>query len=508
MSNYLIFFALKYAVLLCLFLSTLALRAQNTIGGTASIVPEAEVARQTDFVAAESERLLEHWDKAIQLYQKFVYDNDRHDAGWYGLARAFAGKKNLSAALEAIGKAVTLAPDNQWYRVQQADFYEQLDRPRDAALIYTELTKQFPRTQAFYQRLAYLSVLAGDPKGGLKALERLELLNGLTPAIADQRHIIYVALGDDRRAAAELERLIDVYPDELKYRHQLAEFYAAIKDDAGARRTYEEILRRRPDDPVAQLAVVRRGKGSADLAYLNSLQPLLADPKIAIDAKIQELLPFITKLAAGTDVALTQKMLDLGDVLEKTHPNEAKAWSLSGDLRYQANQPAAALERYRRCLQLNPKVFAVWENTLTILADQKSYDELLSTAEKAMDAFPNQPKAYYFYAVAATEKGKPDDALAQIEQATLMVGNNRVLRLDLIDQTGLALLKKKDVEGALAQYAAALSQGGDQHPGILEHYGDALSQAGQREPARQQWQKAQALRPSPALEQKISPGKL
>ncbi len=499
---------MKYVFLLCILLPALSARAQNTIGGVASIVPEAEVSRQTDFLAAERERLLEHWDKAIQLYQKFVYDNATLDAGWYGLARAFAGKKELAPALEAISKAIALAPDNEWYQVQKADFYELLDRPHDAVLIYTDLIKRFPRTQAFYHRLAYLSVLAGDPKGGLKALDQLEKIAGLTPEIADKRHIIYIALGDDRRAAAELQRLVDAYPDELKYRHGLAEFYTSIKDEANARKVYAEILRRNPSDPIAQLAVVQQKKGSPDITYLTSLQPLFADPKISIDAKIKEILPFFDKLDAGKDETLTQKMLELGDLLEKTHPNEAKAWSLSGDLRYHANQPDAALARYQHCLQLNPKVFAVWENTLTILTDQKNYDELLRTAEKAIDAFPNQPKAYYFYAVAANEKGQPDAALTQLEQATLMVGNNKALRLDLLDQTGVAMLKKKDFAGAVTHYTAALAQGGEQHAGILEHYGDALSQTGQREQARQQWQKAQSLRPSSALEQKLNPGKL
>ncbi|MEO6037947.1 MAG: tetratricopeptide repeat protein, partial [Saprospiraceae bacterium] len=385
--------------------------------------------------------------------------------------------------------------------------YEKMDRPKDAALIYAELTKRFPRSIPFYKRLAYLSVLSGDPKGGLKALDRLEQLTGFNPEIADQRHIIYVALGDDRKAAAEWQRLVDLHPDERRYRYRLAEFYTAAKDQGNARRVYEEILRRDPADPIAKMALLQQGKGSSDATYLASLQPLFSDPKVSIDAKIKEILPFFAKLDAGTDPALTQNLLQLGDLLEKTHPNEAKAWSLSGDLRYHANQPDAALERYRRGLQISPKVFSVWENTLTILADQKNYDELQRTAEKAMDFFPNQPRAYYFFAVAATEKGRPDAALEQLEQAQLMVGNNQVLRLDLLDQTGLALSKKKDFATAIARYEAALPQGGDHHPGILEHYGDALFQSGQADLARQQWQKARALRPSPALEQKINSGK-
>ena len=499
---------LKYLIPLFLLLSATSGSAQNTIGGTANSVPEAEVIRQSNFVAAERERLLEHWDKAIGLYQKFVYDNANHDAAWYGLARVFIGQRDYSSALDAVAKAVSLAPDNEWYRVLQADIYAKMDRPQDAALIFAELTKRFPRSTTFYQRLAYLSVLSGDPKSALKALDRLEQLNGFTPEIADQRHTIHVALGDNRRAAAEWQRLVKLHPNEWKYRYRLAEFYTGSKDLNSARQVYEDLLRVNPNDPVAKLALLQQGKGSSDAAYLVSLRPLFADPKVSIDAKVQEVLPFFAKLDAGTDAELRQNLLMLGDLVEKTHPNEAKAWSLSGDLYYHANQPEAALERYRRCLQLGPKVFSVWENTLTILAEQKNYDELLRTAEKAMDVFPNQPRAYYFYAVAATEKGQPDAALSQLEQANLMVGNNAALRLDLLDQTGLAYLKKKDFATAIARFEPALAQGGDRHPGLLEHYGDALFQAGQRDAARQQWQKAQALRPSPALEQKINTGKL
>ncbi len=497
---------LKYLIPSLLLLSA-SVFAQNTIGGTASIVPEAEVIRQSNFVGAERERLLEHWDKAIVLFQKFVYDNADLDAGWYGLARSFAGKKDYSAAMEAIGKSVALAPDNEWYRVLQADLYEKMDRPKDAALIYAALTKRFPRSIPFYQKLAYFSVLSGDPKSGLKALDQLEQLSGFTTEIADQRHVVYVAMGDNRKAAAEWLRLIQRHPDELKYRYRLADFYTGNQDPDNARRTYEEILKRSPNDPVAKLALLQKGKGSSDATYLASLQPLFSDSKVSIDSKIKEILPFFAKLEAGADPALTQNLLALGDILEKTHPTDAKAWSLSGDLRYYANQPEAALERYRRGLQISPKVFSVWENTMAILTDQNNYDELLRTAEKALDYFPNQPKAYYFYAVAATEKGRPDDALSQLEQANLMVGNNPALRLDLIDQTGLALAKKKDFAGAISRYESTLIKGGDRHPGILEHYGDALLQSGQNDLARQQWQKAQALRPSPALEQKINSGK-
>jgi tetratricopeptide (TPR) repeat protein len=219
-------------------------------------------------------------------------------------------------------------------------------------------------------------------------------------------------------------------------------------------------------------------------------------------------MPYLQKMGAGGDAASTQSLLDLGALLEKNHPDEAKAWSLSGDLLYQADRSAEALERYRKCIKLNPTVFAVWENALTILATQKNYDEMLSTAEKAMDAFPNQPKAYFYYGAAANTKGRPDDAIPVLEQGLLMTASNPGLRLDLVDQLGLAYIGKKAYDQAVAHYQKNLLKGGDQHPGILEHLGDALSLQGKTAEAVEYWKKANAIRKSPLLEQKINAGKL
>jgi tetratricopeptide (TPR) repeat protein len=78
------------AIISLLAFSTLS--AQNTLDGQAKIVPEAEVERQSNFVNAERERLLGHFDKAIELYKKFTYDNPDVAAAWYGLARTYVSK--------------------------------------------------------------------------------------------------------------------------------------------------------------------------------------------------------------------------------------------------------------------------------------------------------------------------------------------------------------------------------------------------------------------------------
>jgi len=485
----------------------IALSAQNTIGGVKTTIPEAEVKRQSQFLVAERERLLNHNDKALELYKKFTYDNPNNDAGWYGLARTYTSLKELPSALDAIGKSVTLAPENQWYNVYQADLFEKVGRLSEAVAVYENLLKRFPETPEFYEQLAYLSLQNEDPKRALKALERWEALIGVNEEIAFKKHVVYVGLGDVKKAAVELKKLSDANPNELKFRQDLAEFYNKIDDKANARAAYEEILRRDPDNAVARMALAG-SQAVSEVAKLAAMRPLFDDPKVPIDEKIKAIMPYFLKMRADEDAALAPNLLELAALLEKNHPDEAKAWSLSGDLFYHTNRPSEALDRYRQCIKLNPTVFAVWENTLSLLAAQKNYNEMLSTAERAMDAFPNHPKAYFFYGVAANLMGRPDDALAQLEQGLLMTSSNLGLRLDIVDQIGLALMGKKDFAGAVARFEQSLAKGGDQHAGILEHLGDALSLQGQVAQAIEYWKKANVIQRSPRLEQKISSGKL
>ncbi|MCC6414105.1 MAG: tetratricopeptide repeat protein [Saprospiraceae bacterium] len=496
------------AALILLFNFCPPLIAQNTIGGQAKIVPEAEVERQSLFVNAEKERMLGKHDKAMELYQKFLYDNPANDAAWYSLARTQYVMKDLVGAQESIAKAAKLQPANEWYAIFQADLFEQTGRTKDAVRIYEDLTRRYPQTAEFYQRLAYLAVLSGDPQGGLKALDKLEKLTGITEETASKKHVIYVGMGDMKKATAELVRLCEAYPAETDYKHRLAEFYETIGNKDAARQTYEQILRINPDDPIAKLAVVAKAKSSSDAAHLASLKPLFADPRVSLDAKIKEILPYFEKLEKTNDQELVTNLLELGSLLEKAHADDPKAWSLSGDLYFYANRIDEALAKYQQCIKLNPSVFSVWENTLDILDRQGKTDELYKTAEQAIDAFPNQPRAYYYYAKASNTKGRYDDALNQLEQAMLMSGNQPALRLDLADQMAVAFIGQKDYQGAKSRLDAVLGKGGMQHAGILEHYGDTLYHLGERDKARDYWQKAQAIAPSQTLEQKIASGKL
>ncbi|MCC7244790.1 MAG: tetratricopeptide repeat protein [Saprospiraceae bacterium] len=490
--------------------SGLTLSAQNTIGGKKVSVPEEEVERQSKFLAAETELMMGRFDKASDKFRTFTYEHPDNDAGWYGLARAYAGAKELDKAVDAIGKAISNAPDNQWYAIYQGDLYKELGRIKDAIRVYENLLKKYPETPEFYEQAAYLYVLAEEPEKGLKMLNKLESLRGITPEVSLKKHMSLVGLNDFKKAGDELGRLADAYPKNVQFRLDLADFCARTGDVQCQKQAYEKVLAVSPNNSTAKVglaSLTAGGKNQSEVGKLQALKPLFADPRNGIEQKIRELMPYFDKIGDQTEPALASALIDLGMAIETAHPDDAKAWSVSGDLFYLLNKPTEALTRYQKCIKLNPGVFNVWENALSILAEQQRYDEMTTTAEAAIDAFPNQPKAYYFLAAAQVARNDAKGALNTVQQALPMTRNNAALMVQLTDMKALAYIAQKDYLLAISTYETVAAQMAND-PTVLEHYGDALYLGAQYNKAVEYWKKAYALRKTPSLEKKVSTGKM
>ncbi len=465
---------------------------------------EAAVQMEEKFVAAQNLFLLEKYDKAAEAFKPVLEADPKNDAAWYASARNWLALGDQTKALEAARKAVALAPENEWYALFEADLLEKMGRYREAADAVGKLAKEQPDNPTFLEKNAFLLLLSGDPAAALKSLDRLEKLTGVSEETARQKHAIYSKLGDTKKAAAELEKLVAADPDDLEHRHQFAQYLEQIGEGGRAKTQYQEILKRSPDDAIAKLALVEAGGGS-ELARVEALKPLFADGKQPIDPKIKELLAFLPQIDEGKDRPLIEAVLNLARSVEAAHPDEAKAFSISGDLFYHATQPDEALVRYEKCIALRANVFPVWENLMTILKEKKDWPRLLSTAEKALEWFPNQAKVRLFRGIALGESGHADEAIADLEQAVVMSGNNLPLKADSYDCLGLVFYKKKDWVTARQKWEAGLARCGEIDPFLLEHLGDAMAQMGEADAAVGFWQKAKAKGlKSPRLEQKIA----
>ncbi len=439
-------------------------------------ISESELQIQMRFIDANREKLLGNYDKAIPLLEEILKDDDQNDAAAYELARVYDLQEDYEKAVRYARQAIDLAPANDWYKVFLAEIYQKMGRNEEAADLYADLVKAHPENDGYYFRRAYFLVRADKITDAVKVYDELERRIGINEELIRRKHALYLGVGDTKNAGKELERLIRAFPSNLEYQHLLASFYEQIGDSGNAEDVYRNILAADPNDVKARLALAGVPRSDSDeIRYIESLRPIFEKEDVNIDLKIGKIMPFIQKVADTGDRALAGAALDLSAILERVHPDDAKSFSVSADLLYYSGQRRQAIEKYRQTLQLDETVYLVWQQLLTCYLEEKDYRNLARTAENALDVFPNKAFNYYVLGIADASQGQYDDALASLEQALLMVGNDGQLQLQVQSQLGNVYAAMERFSESDKAYDAALALN-PKDPLVLRTYAYQLAQ--------------------------------
>jgi tetratricopeptide (TPR) repeat protein len=521
--------------------------AQVSNQGSTNRYTEEEIQQQDKFLAAMTQQQIGKMEGAAKLYQEVLEKNPKCDGCAFQLARIYTITGNKTQAVEFAKKATMLDANNKWYKMMLAQSYEKIGKDKDAADIYKALAEASPfggdYNEEVYFQWVYTLVRMGEPTKAIKVLEEMEKKKGVSEEITIKKQTVYEALGDNKKAALELKKLADKYPYNIDYQHIAAEYYNKLGDKNAAQEFYKRILKLDPNDSKAQLATSVQNKpassgGGGDIAYLNNLKDLFKKPDIKIDDKIKTFLPYVNKIAEGKDKALAASGLELAQIIEAAHPNDAKSYSLVGDMLYHNGKSAEALEKYKKCLQINKAIYSVWEQTMYVQDELGLYEDMLKTSEQATDLFPNQSVAFFFNGVANEKKGKLSEAISSLEQAILMSSKKPQIKLDALIELGVTHSKSKSYDKAdkafddalklntkssiaMIKYANSLATRGsmerakpmaeealkismESDPSVLELYGDYLFKSGDKENAVKYWLKAKEHgAKSMSLEKKI-----
>ena len=83
-------------------------------------------------------------------------------------------------------------------------------------------------------------------------------------------------------------------------------------------------------------------------------------------------------------------MLEIGNKLVLTHPDDAKAYSLYGDVLFHTGNMEGAIQRYEQTLQKKKKVFSVWDQLMYAYFETAETGKLAKLSNDAIDFFPTR----------------------------------------------------------------------------------------------------------------------
>ena len=439
---------------------------------------EEEVNTEKIFIEASQEKILGNYENAVDLYNEVLKrDKDNHAAA-YELARMYDVLDENDKAEKAIKLAIKLDKSNEWYQSFLADHYQKLNNDKEAANVFGNLVKQYPNNKYFYQKQAYFLVRSKNIPDAIKIFDRIEAKFGLTEELIEKKHSLYLGLGKQKKATRELQKLTNTFPTNIEYHYMLANHFQRIGKNEKAKEIFQKILILDPKDAQANIALASSNNGEESNAiFLSTLKPIFQQEDVDIDLKIKEMIPYIQKVANTGNKKLADAVIELAQILTDVHPNDAKSFSVYGDLLNHSERPKEALVKYMQTLKLDNSVFTVWEQVMYLNLELNDFDALLKTSNEALDLFPNKAKAYYLNGIANSEKRNYTDAIDGFQQALMMSAKNNRMRADIHGRLGEVYHNSKKYTQSDKNFEKALKLNPDAFT-ILDSYSFHLALRG------------------------------
>lgn len=405
---------------------------------------------------AAKEKILGNFESSEKLYQKALDLNPNSAAAHYELGNIYSIQKRTQLALEQYETAVKYDESNYWFRLSYATALRGLGQTIKAIEEFKGLIEKEPKRIELKYELAQLLLNNGQKTEGLVVINKIEEELGVTEEVSFLKQRVHLSNNDVDAAAAEIQKLIDTYPNEINYYGVLADTYALNGRKEEALKVYEKMQQLDSTNYRLQFSMSEFYRQDGDNEkYLESLNKAFLNPEMDIDEKIKHVLTFYDVNSRNKEQK--QEGINLCQKIALAHPQNAKSFALLADFQYFDNQIVAAKKSYIKTISLDSSRFPVWNQLIYIIADQGDTTQLVNYSKRAIELFPNQPTVYLTYGIGLSQQGKNENAIEYLELGKDLVLDNPSMKSQFYSSLGDAYHEINDNIESDKNYDKALS---------------------------------------------------
>ncbi|MVN19971.1 tetratricopeptide repeat protein [Mucilaginibacter arboris] len=448
------------------------------------------------FYQALREKTMENASAAATLFSQVLEIDPANDAGMYELSRIRTNQNKDAEARQLLEKAVTVNPDNEWYWLALAGNYEKINDIPKLENVFKELVRLNPDKPDYYTNQARAFVLDKKYDEALAVYNQQEKLFGKNEESIFGKQKIYLKQGKLDLATKDLEELIRENPQEIRPYLQLSELYNSNNQNDKALKVLESAGKIDSDNALVHLALADVYRDKKDYAAcFNQLKTAFAFPSLKIEEKLRIISGYFPRFP---DPEAKSSALELSRIISVAHPDDARAFTLYGDMLVQNASYQQAIPVYRKSLTLNDQTYAVWEQIIRLELGENQFDQAIKDGEEALSLFPNQAVANYLLGVAYAQKGRVKEALSYFKNAISLNPTNKELLSQVYAAMGDNYHQQKDDAQSDASYDQSLTNNPD-NAYTLNNYAYYLSLRGEKlDKAAQMSRRSNELQPDNA----------
>jgi tetratricopeptide (TPR) repeat protein len=376
------------------------------------------------FIEGLKQKMLGNNDAAVQYFNGCLDINPKSAASLHELAKIYVSKGEIVSAKLLLEKAIQIDQENKWYKLLLARIYQNNNEYSKASQIYTDLLKDDPANVDYLYRKAVLMASSEKPGEAIEAYNELEKVMGYNEQIALARQNLYLQMGEEKKAFAEVQKLIDTYPDVPGYYGVMADMYKETGNMDKALEYYNKVLEMDPSNGFVHfsLASFYLQNGNIEEGYQHARKGF-SNPDVQIETKIQLYLMLVN---APDDIRIEDEKLEtLIGLIVETHPDDARSYSIYADYLMQNGRKPEAREQMLKALEVNPDNYPIWEQLILLDSELQDFEEMAAHSDEAIQLFPSQPLIYVLNAVANIQLENYEDALKTLESGQIYVADNK-----------------------------------------------------------------------------------
>lgn len=407
---------------------------------------------QEYFFEALKQKGIENYQKSANALLKCIELDDSDPVLYFELGKNYKALKNFGAAEDALKKAVSKSPENEWYLDELYDVYIQ-QGDMDKAL---KTVKQLVRFHPDYkQDLASLYIEVKKYKDALKLLDEMDAELGFNKDRDILRNKIYDLTGNDEDRIENLEERVKNNPEDESSYLRLIFRYSETGETDKAFDAAKQLLNINPESQLVHLALYKFYLDANEIENaINSMRIVLTSPVIKAEAKTKVLNDFVKFVAKNP-----QYESDLVEITALVSEDKSVKTLLElGAYYLKSEEKEKALNYYLEALQQEPNDFKIIRDVLLLEIDLKKDNEAAKRSIEALDLFPAQPIFYLINGVANNNLKQPQKAIESLEMGLEFIVDNPQMEGDFYKQLSASYKQVNNIKQseAFAKKAEAI----------------------------------------------------
>lgn len=353
------------------------------------------------YIEALNQKIQGNYVEATEMFEQILKEYPNDHASMYELSDLYAIQQEYPLAIKWASKATELAPGNDWYFLALANLYSENNEAGKAVVILEQLAKKSNNKIEYLEELIIAYVMAGEYDKAIAQLDVVESQLGVSEDLVMQKYKIYKGIGKDKKANAELEKLIKLYPNETRYYSILAESYLEMGLKKEALKTYNKILEVNPNDPFVHIALADYYRQEGDMKKAQQeLKIGFSNPDLDFQTKLQLVGALMQISRASNGTVSDSELTSMLKTITQAHPNEPAAWSLYAEIALQEQDYAEAQKAMRKVVAADSSRYVNWEMLLYSDYGLQDFKSMAGDAAAAARLFPLQPLPFLFGGIA------------------------------------------------------------------------------------------------------------